>query len=166
MIFKRQNQPATHQAIAEFEHRRGVRLPEVYVEFLTSINGGYTGGIDSYVRTDGGDELIVQQILGITDNPEDSIATDRFSNFSDWLHTRMLEIAYTPNGDSLFMDLRETGTYGRIYVRAHDSPPNDSILIDDAGFDDMDDYEEALLFRPVANSFSDFIAMLGTAPDL
>ena len=165
MKFMRQNEPAERHVVAEFEQQRGIRLPEDYVEFLVNINGGYTGGVGSYTRTEGGQGIVVQQFLGLTGSSEDSIATDQFSNFSNWIHIRLLEIAYTPGGEPLFMDLRETGAHGKIYILSYDSPPNDPILIDDTGFQDEDDYEEAQFLHPIANSFSEFTAMLGPAPE-
>lgn len=165
MKFKRQNKPASSRAVSEFLQRRGIQLPADYVEFLTTINGGYTGGLDSYALLRNGIEMVVQQILGLTSYSDDSIATKHFTNFSNFTHDRMLDVAYTPNGDSIVMDLREA-TYGKIYLRAHDSPPNDPISIDDSGFEDDVDYEEASLFHPVANSWTEFVAMLGPAPPI
>lgn len=165
MRFVRQNEPATRKAVFEFAQTKGVRLPEDYIDFLTSQNGGYTGGLDAYVRVANGPEMIVQQVFGLTESSDESIAADQFSNFSDWVHARMLQIAYSPNGDLLLMDLRETDTFGRIYLRAHDAPPNDTILIDETGFEDDGDYEEAQLLHPVADSFSDFVAMFEPVPD-
>ncbi len=164
MRFVRQNEPATREAVLEFAQIKGVRLPEDYIDFLTSNNGGYTGGLDAYVRVPNGPEIIVQQVLGLTDSSHGSITADQFSNFSDWVHARMLQIAYTPNGDTLFMDLHETDTFGKIYLRAHDAPPNDIILINETGFEDDGDYEEAQLFHPVAKSFSEFAAMFEPVP--
>ena len=63
------------------------------------------------------------------------------------------------------MDLREGANHGKIYIRAHNSPPNEQILIGDSGFQDEDDYEEAPIFFPVADSFSDFVTMLGPDPN-
>lgn len=59
---------------------------------------------------------------------------------------------------------QQRGIHGKTYIRAHNSPPNDQILIDDTGFQDEDDYEEAQIFFPVADSFSEFVAMLGPDP--
>jgi hypothetical protein len=39
------------------------------------------------------------------------------------------------------------------------------ILIDGTGFEGAGDYEEAQLFYPIADSFSEFIAMLGPEPE-
>jgi hypothetical protein len=165
MRFVRQNEPATRKAVLEFAQIKDVRLPEDYIDFLTSNNGGYTGGLDAYVHVPNGPEIIVQQLFGLTESSDGSIAADQFSNFSDWMHARMLEIAYTPNGDTLLMDLRETNTFGKIYLRSHDGPPNDTILIDETGFENDGDYEEAQLLHPVADSFSKFVAMFKPVPE-
>lgn len=165
MRFERQNEPATRKAVLDFAQLKGVRLPEDYIDFLTSNKGGYTGGANAYVRIADGQEIIVHQVLGLMGNTEGSIATDQFSNFSDWVHARMLEIVYTRNGDSILLDLRENGAFGKIYLRAHDAPPNGSIVVDEAGFEDEGDYEEAQLLHPVADSFSEFVAMFGSVPD-
>jgi hypothetical protein len=114
MRFVRQNEAATRKAVLVFAQLKGVRLPEDYVDFLTSNIGGYTGGVNAYVRIANGQEIIVQQVLGLMENTDGSIAADQFSNFSDWVHARMLEIAYTSNGDSILLDLRETGAFGKI----------------------------------------------------
>lgn len=60
------------------------------------------------------------------------------------------------------MDLRPT-SHGKTYIRAHNSPPNHPILIDNKGFEDEGDYEEASLFHPLANSWTEFVEMLGPA---
>lgn len=164
MIFNTNNAPASLDQVRAFEHRRGVRLPDDYIEFLVTLNGGELNPEMSVARIEGWNDVLVCALLGLTEEPEHSIATDRFTNFSDHMHRNMLDIGYDPFGQTIFMDLREEPNHGRIYILAHDSPPNDPILIDDTGFDDEDDYEEARLLHPIADSFSAFIAMLGPLP--
>ncbi|MCL6281907.1 SMI1/KNR4 family protein [Ruegeria sp. 2012CJ41-6] len=165
MIFNCNNKPAKANEVREFEGRRGIRLPGEYVDFLLSQNGGGLNPEQSAAWIEGWNWLLVQVLFGLTARADASIATERFTNFSDFMHARMLKIGYDPFGQTLFMDLREGPNHGKIYIRAHNSPPNDPILIDDTGFEDEDDYEEAQLLYPVANSFSEFTAMLGPAPD-
>jgi hypothetical protein len=164
MNFDRQNEPTGPSEIARFEAERRITLPADYKDFLLKFNGGRPADDYAFARIAGRSALVLETLHGLTENPEHSIDADHFTNFSDYIHERFLEIG-SANSDILFMDFREGANYGRIYLRAHDSPPNDPILIDDAGFEDEDDYEEARLLHPVADSFSAFVAMLGPVPD-
>ncbi|MCL6283611.1 SMI1/KNR4 family protein, partial [Ruegeria sp. 2012CJ41-6] len=165
MIFISTNEPASLSDVKAFELKRGVRLPKDYLLFLLDLNGGQLNPSQSYVKVPNWNSLELQELFGITENPNHSITNHRFTNFSDYMHQMMLDIGYDPFGQTLFMDLREGPNHGKIYIRAHNSPPNDPILIDDTGFEDEDDYEDAQLLYPVANSFAEFTAMLGPAPD-
>ena len=165
MRFTEPNAPTNIGAIKSFEKERGVRLPSDYVDFLMETNGGYYDPQKFYAKVQGWNSLLVQELFGITDDPSRSITNHTFTNFSDYMHQFMLKIGYDPFSEALFMDLREGANHGKIYIRAHNSPPNDQILIDDTGFQDEDDYEEAQIFFPVADSFSEFAAMLGPIPD-
>ena len=163
MIFECKNHPTTAQAVSEFESIRGIRLPEDYKEFLLTFNGGYVDRVNDYFEVGSWNAFCVDELLGLTEDPETSISTRRFSNFFEYIDARLLEFGYA-SGEILYLDLRETAAYGKIYIRAHDSAPNDPILIDDEGFT-PEDYEEAQLFHPVADSFSEFVAMLGPEPE-
>lgn len=163
MRFIRQNEPAKYDAVLEFSRQRGIQLTADYVDYLISINGGYTGGVDSYAVLGNGEKIVAQQILGLTTYPDALIATDCFTNFSDFVHNRMLCVAYTPNGDSIMLDLRAP-THGKIYIHAHDSPPNDPIQIDATGFEGEGDFEVASLFYPLSDSWTEFVEMLGPSP--
>jgi hypothetical protein len=165
MKFNSNNDPTSLNAIRDFEAHRGVRLPEDYTNFLLNLNGGQLNPNKSYAEIDGWNDLLVQELFGLTENPSHSISNHRFTNFEDYMHKIMLEIGYDPFGQALFMDLRET-SHGRIYIRAHNSPPNAPILIDDADFEDEGDYEEASIFYPLANNWTEFAAMLGPAPPI
>jgi SMI1 / KNR4 family (SUKH-1) len=164
MKFEKQNEPTNALSILEFERDRGVRLPEDYRTFLLEYNGGYLDRSNDYFEVGNWNAFIVEDLLGLTSDAESSIATRRFNNFSDYIDLHFLVIGHA-SGEVLFMDLREISSYGEIYVRAHDSPINDPILIDDQGFSHVCDYEDAQLFHPVANSFAEFIAMLGPEPE-
>jgi len=91
-----------------------------------------------------------------------SIEDDPYNNFSDPIHAQLLQIAYT-GSQGIYMDLREGPMHGRIYILAR--PANEALQVDDTGFQDEDDYEEALFLHPVADTFSEFITMLGPHPD-
>lgn len=163
MKFNSYNEPARLDAIREFESQRGIRLPEDYVEFLLRMNGGQLNPSESYAEIEGWNSLLVQELFGLTENPSHSIANDWFSNFADFIHTRMLQIGFDPFAQTLFMDLRDT-SHGKIYIRAHAYPSHGPLLIDDTDFA-PEDYEEAALFVPIADSFDAFIVMLGPEPD-
>lgn len=165
MKFVTTNSPTSSDEIKKFEQQRGVLLPQDYVKFLLQTNGGQLNPLQSYALVPGWNSLEVQELYGVTDDPNRSITNHTFTNFSDFMHKVMLKIGYNPFSETLFMDLREGSNHGKIYIRAHNSPPNEQILIDDTGFQDEDDYEEAQIFFPVADSFSEFIAMLGPDPN-
>lgn len=164
MKFEKQNEPTNALSISEFERDRGVKLPEDYRTFLLDYNGGYLDRSNDYFEVGNWNAFIVEDLLGLTSEAESSIATRRFNNFSDYIDLHFLVIGHA-SGEILFMDLREISSYGKIYVRAHDSPINDPILIDEEGFSHVCDYEDAKLFHPVANSFAEFLAMLGPEPE-
>ncbi len=165
MIFNTTHEPSSAETVSDFERSRNIKLPEDYVAFLLDINGGGLNPEKSAALIDGWNWLMVSFLLGLTSNPEHSISNHVFTNFSDDIHRMMLMIGNDPFGEAIFMDLRPT-SHGKIYVRAHNSPPNYPILVDDAGFEDEGDYEEASLFHPVADSWTEFVAMLGPAPQL
>lgn len=164
MNFTEKNDPTTLGAIRAFEKGLGRNLPESYVDFLLACNGGVPDSTNDYVDVPGWNELIVNVFLGITKVAETSLLAHHFSNFSKSIDKQMLFIAYDPYSQKVVMDLRPE-TYGRIYVRSHVYPPPEPLQIDDAGFT-PDDYEEAQLYVPVADSFEAFLAMLGPEPNL
>ena len=164
MIFERQNDPTTMHEITEFEKNRGVRLPQDYKEFLLSSNGGYVDRCNDYFQVGSWNAFAVEELFGITKSSETSISARRFTNFSDHVRAKLLQIG-SASGEMIFMDLRESAAHGKIYIRAHDRSSNNPILIDDTGFEEAEDYEEAQLFYPIADSFSKFIAMLGPEPE-
>lgn len=102
--------------------------------------------------------LSIEEIHDFTSNPLSSIEDDPCNNFSNSIHTQLLQIAYI-GSQGIYMDLREGPMHGRIYILAR--PANETLKIDDAGFQDGDDCEEALLLHPVANTFWEFLAMFG-----
>lgn len=163
MIFSDPNPPTTTEAIHAFELELEKVLPESYKAFLLRYNGGRPASSHNYAVIPGWDELLVSEIFGMGAPSWASLKTRDTTNFSTSVGRHMLTIADTPNGDQIIMDLRPKA-YGEIYVRAHDSPPNDPFVIDDTGFDQFD-YEEASLYYPIADSFERFIDMLGPEPD-
>lgn len=165
MKFNSQNEPADFVSINEFERARGVKLPQVYKEFLIEINGGQLNPSLSYMKAPNGGALEVQELFGLTLSEDHSIAADRFSNFADFVHNRMLHIGYNPFGEIIVMDLRD-GSHGQIYFRSHNGAPKNMVLIEDSGFEDAGDYEEASHYFPLANNWSEFVSMLGPAPQL
>lgn len=162
MNFEEQNEPASPERIEAFEKTRGVRLPEDYKAFLLETNGGKPAAENSYAKVAGWNWLVMEILYGLTDRPSDSIDAERFNNFSDFIHARMLPFGYA-SACSLYMDLRDGAAHGKIYVMSR--PPNATLLVDDTGFQDEDDYEDGLLLHPVANTFSEFLAMLGPDPN-
>lgn len=162
MIFERQNEPIDEAKISGFEATRTLRLPADYRAFLLKYNGGRPADSNAFFKVQGLILLSIEEICGITVNPLNSIEGDAYNNFSNSVHAQLLQIAYTGSQD-LYMDLREGPTHGRIYILAR--PANDSLKVDDTGFHDEDDYEEALFLHPVAKTFSQFLALLGPAPE-
>jgi SMI1-KNR4 cell-wall len=163
MRFTECNEPTTLDAIRGFETQLGKSLPQSYVDFLLTYNGGVPGPDNDYVDVPGWNELIVNVFLGITKVAETSLLEDHFTNFSDPIDEQFLYIAYDPFSQRVMMDLRPK-TYGRIYIRSHVYPPDEMLQIDDTGFT-PNDYEEARLYVPVAESFEAFLAMLGPEPE-
>lgn len=158
MIFERQNEPIDEATIKGFEVARNLRFPSDYRAFLLKFNGGRPADANAFWRIDELNLLSIEEVYGITSDSLNSIEKDRFNNFSKSIHTQLLQIAYT-GSQGIYMDLREGPMHGRIYILAR--PANETLKVDDAGFQDEDDYEEARFLHPVANSFSEFIAMLG-----
>lgn len=158
MKFDRQNALPTSDEITRFERERGVELPDAYRDFLLRLNGGRPAEENAFV----GDWLVLETLYGLTQNPEHSIATQRFNNFSDHIHKLLLPIGYA-GASSLYLDLRDGPMHGKIYVMGR--PPNEELLIDDKGFQGEGDYEEALFVHPVADDFGGFIAMLKPPPE-
>lgn len=75
----------------------------------------------------------------------------------------MLVMGCDPFAEQIVMDLRPA-TYGKIYIRAYAYPPEGPLHISDTGFDEFD-CEEASLYYPLADSFGEFIAVLGPEPE-
>lgn len=163
MKFLRTNEATNPDAIKRFETALGIELPRSYVDFLLSYNGGTPSPENRYVDLPYWNELLVTELHGLSDVAEHSIETSRFTNFSKPIADRMLVIGHDPFAEEIVMDLRPSA-FGKIYVRAHAYPPSQSIGIDDTGFTSTD-YEEAALFVRVADSFEQFLAILGREPD-
>lgn len=158
MRFKRQHRPVTRQQMADFERERGIRLPDGYRQFLLDYNGGYAPD-PGYLDVPGWNETVLQAFLGVDTGGSYSFARENFHDLSPWLDQHFFPFAEDPGGQVFVIDLRQK-TYGKVYVRDHDSPRNIALRIDDTGMDETDRVA-ALIFHPVADSFADFIAMLG-----
>lgn len=74
----------------------------------------------------------------------------------------MLTIGYDPFSERVVMDLRPKTCAES--TSAHAYPPEGPLHIDDTGFDAFD-YEEASPYSLLADSFGEFIAMLGPEPE-
>ncbi len=162
MIFERQNEPIDEATIKGFEVARNLRFPSDYRAFLLKCNGGRPADSNAFLQVQGLILLSIEEIYGTTSNPSNSIEDDPYNNFSAYIHSHLLQIAYT-GSQGIYMDLREGPMHGKIYVLAR--PANEMLKVDDAGFQDEDDYEEALFLHPVANTFSEFIALLWPDPN-
>lgn len=162
MIFERQNEPIDEAKIDGFEAVRTVNLPADYRAFLLKYNGGRPADSNAFFEVQGLILLSIEEIYGLTSNPLNSIEDDPYNNFSESIHAQLLQIAYT-GSQGIYMDLREGPMHGRIYILAR--PANETLKVNDAGFQDEDDYEEALFLHPVANTLSEFIALLGPDPN-
>ncbi len=161
MKFDIKNEPTDEGKIEDFEARKGLRLPVDYKTFLLEHNGGRPVEDSAFAEVEGWNWLVVEDLYGLTREAEHSIDGEWFNNFSDDIFARLLSVGYA-SASSLYMDLRDGPMHGKIYIMAH--PANETVLIDDAGFEDDGDYEEARFLHPVANSWTEFVAMLGPEP--
>lgn len=166
MIFDRENPPTTAGALDAFAAERGFTLPADYRDFLLRHNGGRPAEANAYLDVPGWNELIVQEFFGLLGNGARSIAQRRFSNFSEPLAGALLSFGTDPGGQALVLDLRPA-SHGRVYIRAHNDPPQGLPPFDATGGDPNDpaDREEAALYLQIAPSFGAFIAALGPVPD-
>ena len=162
MRFIRQNEPTNEAQVKGFEVSKNLRFPKDYRAFLLEYNGGRPADANAFWQLDDLNLLSIEAIYGFTSDSLNSIKRDRFNNFSNSIHARLLQIAYT-GSQNLYLDLREGPMHGKIYILAR--PANEALKVDDVGFEDEADYEEALFLHPVADSFSDFIDMLGPEPN-
>lgn len=162
MKFDQKNEPTDEGKIEDFEARKGLRLPVDYKAFLLEHNGGRPAEDSAFAEV-GWNCLVVEDLFGLTDDSGHSIDRNWFNNFSDYIFARLLPVGFA-SASSLYMDLRNGPMHGKIYIMAR--PANEAVLVDDAGFEDHGDYDEARFLHPVANSWSEFIAMLGPEPQL
>jgi hypothetical protein len=160
--FSIKNTPARLDDILRFEMQRGIILPDSYRKFLVDCNGGRTAADTCYAIIPGWNELLVNEMLGLTEQAETSLYRRQFSNFSTGTDAKFLVFGYDVADQRLILDLRD-GSYGKVYIRNHVHARRGPLLIDDAGFA-PEDYEEAALFIPLADNFESFIAMLGPEP--
>jgi hypothetical protein len=157
MKFERQDRPVADAEIRTFENELGTRLPEDYRQFLLRHAGGHAPE-PGYIDVPGWDATVLQAFFGLEDGSPYRLDADGFGNLSVGSSRRLLQIAEDPNGQAFVLDLR-LATFGHVYVHDHDGPPNETVVIDTAGFD-QDDIEEAVFFHVVANSFDGFLGML------
>lgn len=162
MIFDKKNEAISEQEVQRFELTRGISLPFDYRNFLLEFNGGRPADNSAFWQTEGSNWLDVEEFYGFMNSSLNSIEADRFNNLSDTLRAKLLQIGHS-YGSGLYIDLREGPMHGRIYILAR--PANEALMVDDRGFEDDADYEETLFLHPVADSFSEFIAMLEPPPE-
>ena len=108
MKFDRQNALPAEDEVTRFERDRGVQFPDDYKDFLLRFNGGRPAEENAFV----GDWLVLEILYGLTQNPEHSIATKKFNNFSDHIHRLLLNIGYA-SASSLYLDLRDGPMHGK-----------------------------------------------------
>ncbi|WJY21203.1 SMI1/KNR4 family protein [Fontisubflavum oceani] len=161
MIFDRQNKPTDEAHIKDFEVSRGVTLPKDYRVFLLNYNGGRPADANSSFQPERLIWLSVEEFYGFTEDSLNDIASFRYNDFSDHIHARLLQVANT-GSQGIYMDLREGPMHGKIYILAR--PANETVLVDDTGFEDDGDYDEARFLHPIANSWTEFVDMLGPEP--
>lgn len=149
-------------ALAEFEVALGATLPDAYKAWLMREGGGRAGG-DVFLDAAPANQTLVDHFHGLIGSRHGSIEAPNLGSFSAATERVLLPFAAEMGGDPLVIDLRPA-TYGRVYLRAHDAPPNDPPLIDMTGMDEGD-VEEASIYHPVAPSFEAFMDMLGPEPD-
>ena len=161
MIFREPFEPTSEAALDDFALKRGIVLPHEYRAFLLKHNGGYAPN-DSYIRVESWNSTAIHTMLGLVDNESESISVQRLGGFSKEVRRQLLKIAFDSGSHMFVMDLR-TKNYGKIYIRDHNTPPKLVPVIDDFGFDKYDP-EEATLYHHIADSFTEFLAMLGPDP--
>ena len=157
------------EELALFERDRGIELPISYKEYLRLEGGGFVQDNSGYFADGLGREWLFETVCGYDTRPHSSARYD--SIYNRGIRNLRLEtarpfvrFAYEPNGDPYVMDLRPQGG-GRIWLVAHDTPPNDPPLLPVEDW--WEDYEllEARLFHPVAPSFEAFLAMHAPMPE-
>ena len=163
MIFDRRNKPTDEAHIKALEASKSVTLPKDYRVFLLKYNGGRPADANSSFQPDGLIWLSIEEFYGFTEESLNDITSFRYNDFSDYIYARLLQVANT-GSQGIYMDLREGSMHGKIYILAR--PANETVLVDDAGFEDDGDYDEARFLHHVANSWSEFIAMLGPVQPL
>lgn len=165
ILWDMQNPPIQLEDLSRLEIERGVEIPKSYREFISQNRGGYSAGGDDVLFAPSWNETPVSIWYGT----EGSTYGGTFfkwdlGNFSPEVAKKFLQFAEDPGGQIFVIDLRSQ-TYGRVYVRDHDSPLKRPPIIGSEGFSTDTDYEEAELFHPIAESFEAFLNLLGPDPD-
>jgi hypothetical protein len=152
-LFEDTEQGLSAEEIAEFERERGSAFPEDFKAYLKEINGGWLNDSADFNFGDG-HITGARNLFGFNGSSDRDIATE---SKRDGLPQCLLPIGDDLGGADLFvLDLRPE-TFGRVYVRAINVPPNPKPFLPASLFVEPDEEE---LYHHVADSFSDFIDMI------
>jgi cell wall assembly regulator SMI1 len=166
ILWQLQNPPVTQNELDRFEELRGIKIPKSYRDFISANRGGYSAGGDDTLFAPTWNETPVSVWYGTIGSSYGGTFFKRdLGNFSPTVAEKFLQFAEDPGGQIFVIDLRPR-SYGRVYVRDHDGPINSPPVIDDEGFSNDTDYEEAELFHPISESFDAFLNLLGPDSDL
>lgn len=125
MIFYK-NEPASVEAIKNFEEFSGLKLPLEYKEFLLKHNGG--GPIDGYYYFDFQGERY--SILGFyrLDEKNNENGMYIFNNLYNNSKHKLFSVARTDSGQTFFINCDEGVNYGKVYIYQEIEP---DIIIED-----------------------------------
>ena len=161
MYFSKTFTKATEAQITELEASREFDLPTDFRNYLREVGGGIIGS-GGYIELPYPNSSIILAIKGFTQDPLFNIRRNRFNNFSKVIDRKFLYVASDIGRQAVIMDLR-LRFHGHIYYYDPDEIPLKIVQLDDTGFD-KHDYEEATLYHHIADSFTEFLAMLGPDP--
>lgn len=126
-------QGATEQQLKEIESETGLRLPDDYRDYLTTLNGGKVTPRGLAYRYSDEDKKVLEQVL----SPSDEVLTDCIAivrsfyssaheienrdilraqiHVAAWGRPGLLGIAVTSFGDFIVLDLNEGDFYGSVH---------------------------------------------------
>ena len=161
MYFSKPFTKATEAEITELESSREFDLPTDFRNYLKEVGGGIVGS-GGYFELPYSRSSIILAIKGFTQDPLFDIRHNRFNNFSKGIDQKLLYVASDIGRQAVIMDLR-LRFHGHIYYYDPDMIPLENAQLDVAGFD-KHDHTEATLYHHIADSFTEFIALLGPDP--